>query len=181
MQISTLSSDHQAQPAQELGSSRQPSSLKEQLRGTRRLPSDLAARTLETCVENLELRTGCKGKPRSQPGRQSGVDPHRCWNRCPSRRFARCFLLPSLEVTEMENILMFKDLTVYMKVFCQTFTAYRGRVQSFLFKKSANSCVIRVPLATKFQSLLTFFPVCSFNHFLLFIFRKQALPLRGKS
>ena len=30
------------------------------------------------------------------------------------------FLLPSLEVTEMENILMFKDLAVYMKVFGQT-------------------------------------------------------------
>lgn len=53
--------------------------------------------------------------------------------------------------------------------------------QVISFKKEANSLVIRVPLATIFQSLFIIFPVSTNLQRLRFIWSNTALPLRGKS
>src|SRR5690606_25389019 len=53
----------------------------------------------------------------------------------------------------------------------QGFYSLQGPNPVVPFKQSANSPVIRVPSATRFQSLLTFLPASSLSHFLLLILR----------
>jgi hypothetical protein len=48
-------------------------------------------------------------------------------------------------------------------------------------KKNANSVVIFVPSATRFQSLKTIFLVFTFCHLRRFTFKKQGFPRKGKS
>ena len=49
------------------------------------------------------------------------------------------------------------------------------------FKKEANSLVIRLPLATKFQSLFIIFPVLTNIQRLLFVWSSIGLPIGGKT